>query len=756
LQVINYIFLKNKYLLLFLVIILVAGASCSCTPDTLWNIPIETIRQKLYNSDYSFLHNINFNEEKASDARVLGPGALYYFSTIFSHTGYPDRAKELISLSWQQEKKYWKNEGGILLLSTLLEEKKYELLEHYALKHLRQYRKSENSKTAKKMYIEALYWQKKDKAVLDAIQEFFPPGKSFPKGKFLPGKKKEEEKDPEIILFQAVSGCRLQQKGWENTFIRLFFEFESSSIHDRAFQFIMLDKQRTDAFKIEMQHLMLAKSLHATGTTDSALTLMENFLKQEPPGTLKDALLIRELGYMYLGSGDYQRGSRFLASLAEKYTGSLQMDALEMAGRIARKNNDDRNGARYLERVVQDTRDLEQKDRAAWFYLDCVLSFSPEQFVEKLISYALQWQDPVYFEDIIEKSISIFIGKKKWHTIFHLYTSLRHLASEKTAIHLEFLAARLFMNGYITEENITTRGKNLQEEITGLLKKVSNRHDTNYYSFFAALLLDQEPLYTKNHKQKSDDQPAGDDGKKKSLTSLEKFITGFFNYGLIEDGYSMAFKYRESISNPVLLSVVKRLKESGYVKESIWLMNTYTYRKDYQLTKQEMMYAYPRAYQSVIDEQTESRNFFPPFFYALVREESAFDPGNSSTAGAVGLSQLMPLTAEDIAGWLRLDDYDLTDPETNILMGAYYFSRLLRVLDNIPKTLIAYNAGLGNLRRWEKEFKGLPIDLFIEAVPFRETRGYVKKIITTTCIYSSLYYDIPASGVFPLIFKDMF
>jgi hypothetical protein len=90
----NYIFLKNKYLLLSLFIILITLITkTSCTPNTLWDIPIETIKQKIYNSDYSFIEDINFNNKNLSNVKVLGPGALYYFSIIFSRTGYPGIAE---------------------------------------------------------------------------------------------------------------------------------------------------------------------------------------------------------------------------------------------------------------------------------------------------------------------------------------------------------------------------------------------------------------------------------------------------------------------------------------------------------------------------------------------------------------------------------------------------------------------------------------------------------------------------------------
>ncbi|MBN2533608.1 MAG: lytic transglycosylase domain-containing protein [Spirochaetales bacterium] len=729
---INYIFLKNNYLLFFLVIILITGNTC--TPNTLWDIPVETIKQNLYHSDYAFIKGIDFNEKKASDIRVLGPGAFHYFSFIFSRTGYPEIAEKIRLLSWQKEKKYWKAESGIIILKQFLEQHEYKLLEFHALEYLKKTKEPENLVAVKKLYIEALSRQNKDQAVLDAIKRFFPD------------EKVNEEEDPELLFFKAIAGCNRDKKGWTDSFIHLFLAFQSSSLHERAYQYIMRESTRFKAFDKGMQQYLVAKSLLSAGNHDLAIPLVEFFLNAIKPEILEGATIISELGLVYLSSGKYEQGLKFLTTLSEKLSGRVKLDALEMAGRIARKNNDYTKAVKYLNSVVRDTEDPIQKDRAAWFYLACILEISPLRFIDEVILYAKQWNDPAYFDDIIQKSISILVAGKKWQPIQYMYESLLPLASETIIIQLEFLIARFLMEGYIKEQDP-------EQKITQYLQKVSKVNDDNYYAFFAALLLHQEPLFLEY--KASEESPETGLNRKK-LTSLEAFITGFFDFGLIEDGYSILMKYRESISNQVILYLVKRLQEHGYYKESIWLMNTYRIRKDNQLTKKELMYAYPAAYRNIIEMNAQKRDFFPPVFYSLVREESAFDAGNTSVAGAVGLSQLMPVTANDIAGWLRLDEYDLTDPETNILMGSYYYARLLGVLKNIPAVLIAYNAGPGNLRRWEKEYKGLPPDLFIEAIPFRETRGYVKKIISTACIYSYLYYKIPSSGVFAILFPGMF
>jgi soluble lytic murein transglycosylase len=142
-------------------------------------------------------------------------------------------------------------------------------------------------------------------------------------------------------------------------------------------------------------------------------------------------------------------------------------------------------------------------------------------------------------------------------------------------------------------------------------------------------------------------------------------------------------------------------------------------------------------------------------FFALVREESYFDPLIVSRSGAVGLTQLMSETSADSARWLRMEEYDVRDPYQNLILGGHHFSRLLARLEDIPKALMAYNAGLSRLRGWERSFAGLPADLLVEAVPFPETRNYVRKILVSAVYYGALYYQSPLEETVLLFFPGL-
>jgi len=142
----------------------------------------------------------------------------------------------------------------------------------------------------------------------------------------------------------------------------------------------------------------------------------------------------------------------------------------------------------------------------------------------------------------------------------------------------------------------------------------------------------------------------------------------------------------------------------------------------------------------------------PLLVAAVMREESSYDPDTISRTGAVGLMQVMPSTAEFIAQASRsipADSYDLSDPETNIRMGAWYLAYLWRKTSGNPALTIAgYNAGLNSVRRWQKRFP-LEDDEFIESIPFRETRNYTKKVLKSYEAFQML-----AVGRRPLLAYD--
>ncbi len=165
------------------------------------------------------------------------------------------------------------------------------------------------------------------------------------------------------------------------------------------------------------------------------------------------------------------------------------------------------------------------------------------------------------------------------------------------------------------------------------------------------------------------------------------------------------------------------------------------------LTRDFWSHLYPKRFLASVARQAAVHDLSPYLILSLIRQESVFNPRAVSRVGARGLMQLMPATARSVArqtGIKRLRLRQLFDPQTNITLGTHYFAAQLRHFDNNPVfALAAYNAGPHRIRKWRQRWPTLPMDEFIEHIPFKETRLYVKLILRNLFIYESLYRPMP-------------
>ena len=145
----------------------------------------------------------------------------------------------------------------------------------------------------------------------------------------------------------------------------------------------------------------------------------------------------------------------------------------------------------------------------------------------------------------------------------------------------------------------------------------------------------------------------------------------------------------------------------------------------------------PLRHDDIIRQQAADKNLDPSLIAAVIYGESKFREGQRSSAGALGLMQITPRTAEAIAhlsGGTQFVTGDLADPEINIRYGSFYLRYLLNRYDGDEvAALAAYNAGTGNVDRWGGS------DLDLEAIGFPETRAYVEDVLSKRAEYRETY-----------------
>jgi soluble lytic murein transglycosylase len=164
--------------------------------------------------------------------------------------------------------------------------------------------------------------------------------------------------------------------------------------------------------------------------------------------------------------------------------------------------------------------------------------------------------------------------------------------------------------------------------------------------------------------------------------------------------------------------------------------------------------AFPREFSDFVKAQAQTRKIDPDLVRGLIKQESSFNVKAVSTSNAMGLMQMIPPTAKEIAQELKLGTLNLPDdmyqPARNVQMGTYYLSRMIERYDgSVPLALAAYNAGPYRIDKWLaarpslKNLRGLksskPDDeLWIDELPYDETSFYVKAILRNLLLYKAL------------------
>jgi soluble lytic murein transglycosylase len=189
-----------------------------------------------------------------------------------------------------------------------------------------------------------------------------------------------------------------------------------------------------------------------------------------------------------------------------------------------------------------------------------------------------------------------------------------------------------------------------------------------------------------------------------------------------------------TMDDRALLAAAELAKRNGIWDRAI---NT----ADRTVAEHDFTLRYPAPYSKVLSKQARVRQLDEPLLFGLVRQESRFIADAKSSAGAAGLMQLLPSTARLVARKIGMKGFHpsrLGRPEVNAALGAFY---LRQVLDgfggNAALAAAAYNAGPGRARRW-CDAKPLEGAIYVETIPFAETRQYVKKVMANAVYYSAL------------------
>lgn len=190
----------------------------------------------------------------------------------------------------------------------------------------------------------------------------------------------------------------------------------------------------------------------------------------------------------------------------------------------------------------------------------------------------------------------------------------------------------------------------------------------------------------------------------------------------------------KNLDSEHLKAAAKVAKLNGWHDRAIFTLARTDYWDDLELR-------FPLEHTDLVDVNAEKQGIDKAWIFAVMRQESAFMTNARSPVGAMGLMQLMPATAKTVSQKILNrtppSRFELLQPDTNIELGSAYLKHVKSELgDSAMLATAAYNAGPHRVNRWLPA-RTLPADIWIELVPFTETRGYLRRVLSYTVIYES-------------------
>jgi soluble lytic murein transglycosylase len=472
--------------------------------------------------------------------------------------------------------------------------------------------------------------------------------------------------------------------------------------------------------------------------------------------------LLGDLGRAFQYSGRQKEGAELFAQWAEFLEtgaglgdGLFSIDVqqvrymlLYFGGRIERQRQRYSEAASLFSAALALAPDDEQADACIWYILNLALNEPPGVFISLLAEYAPRWKDGGYFADILDRLSQRLCLAGQWKEMYQAFTLIKETAGGSTAAQYAYILGRSRSLGLLTEG----------PEAGELFRTAFEESDASfYYRGLSASFLGEsvEPL-----PPQPEDRPAPGVEHWEELD----FILNFFRFGCENFAYAYTQKALSGFSIPELRLLAEAFAGAGRWGESIRIISAAVNRDGYEIQRRDMELLYPRPFSGLIEENALAAELPKEILFGLIRTESFFIPEIVSSAGAVGLAQLMPATALDMAGRIVRQggpDYasggeiDLKNPGVNVHLGAWYLRYLIRTVGSPVQALIAYNGGIGRVRRWRAARPGLPEDLFLETIEFSETREYGRRVLAAATAYGYLYYGLSMEGVIADIYRGL-
>ena len=688
----------------------------SCSLYRVYGMKKEDFMIKVGSKDYNFLLEVDYLKNSIKEINRLGKGASYYMSFVYKNNDMLLFSNKLLYQEIQNKDSYYGPKAATELLKQLLRESDYVKTEAHALDFMELYKG--DFPDIQKQLIEALYWQKKDEQVVPYIDN-------------LDRNNYSDYANNELDMLRTVSSARLGIPSWVSEYKSLFLNQPLSPLLARAYSFIEFYPEYANSFSSNEKEYFRAISLASSGSYSDSQEILRSLMYTSDwifstEQSIKNiSRIIKDSKYISLNLDSFK--TAMLNAPENKYHNAL----VSYASLYFNKESFS-DVVTLLEDEIDYMSFGSYKDDAIWLYLLSLSHVDRERIVLKLDFYLDKISDKEYLTDIIEFVITALVQNREWDSILELKDLVNKYGSIEDQSRISWILSRVYYYKFLDSDNIK---KSIEKELESIVIKDNN----SYYSYIANAMLKRESNLI------LDDPDVAID-----LNNDDKWIDGFLTYGL-EDEALLYSRQVKDLNYNVSISVGEYLTNENKHLETLRFLS----RAKVPLNKESFPLYYPLPYKDKIVEVADSYGFNATLYSGLIRTESGFDMDVVSSAGAVGLSQLMPATAEEMAYDIGIKNPDLKDPSINILLGGEYINWLRLRFYTYPISFMSYNAGPGNVWNWQKLWGDLPDELFIEAAPFKETRDYVPKIIKAAIYYGHEEYNISPYNVIKLIFKDI-
>jgi soluble lytic murein transglycosylase len=553
--------------------------------------------------------------------------------------------------------------------------------------------------------------------------------------------------------FRAVGGEPVKEKALE-----FLFSFEQNAA---ARLYVLRECEKKEKFFTDTELAAIEghnyiSTLRYNEALLSFRTFQEdgNWPQSLPPEFLKYPVLINDLGraFQYTSSGT--EGLYLFLQWENNLSDSPEMSGtpedvrfrlLFLAARIARRNGLSQQAASLFEQALAFAPDTEQSDASIWYILDMSLAGTSDIFIEKLDKLIPLWHNNNYFNDVLERFLQTLVSRQDWKRIIRVFSIIRSTGAAVKAGYA-WVIGRVIEGNYLINEEMILAAQAAGSESSAVIVSFFKRSayttlgdDVSsflYYRSLSATVLGEPFLAFPSETEAAGASPA-----------LE-FLLGFFSHNMGEYAYEYITRMEQDLSVDELRAVAHVLQQAGMYFESIKLAARYVNREGHKLNRLDFELLFPRAYTELVEKYAAQTGVLPEILFALIRTESAFQSDIVSHAGAVGLTQLIPETASEMADRIRraggpnyaANGIDLNNPEQNIHIGAYYLNYLTARFDDQLLSLLAYNGGMNRVRRW-RAASSYPVDLFLETITINETRDYGRKVMSAAAVYKDLYYN---------------